>query len=400
MMKTALVVCTLGLLLFTPLISVFTHPAVEDPPWGFFGHRRINRLAVFTLPPEMIGFYKQHIEYITEHAVDPDKRRYATRHEAVRHYIDIDHWDRYPFLEVPRDWTDALIKHTRVSAVTEEGDTLALFEEGNPVDPDSYRRFFREVFMPQYYEDSWSCSCAALDSLLEQPIPNCREILAVDEFSEFGILPYHLLTMQRRLTRAFEERDKQRILQLSTEMGHYIADAHVPLHTTENYNGQLTGQDGIHAFWESRLPELFADEQYDYFVGPAEYIQEPASYFWEVVLASHMLLDSVLAIEKTLSHTYPSDRQFCYEERSGLTIRTQCPTYAQTYHDRLDGQVETRMRASIRAIGSAWYTAWVDAGSPNLGKWKDEAFVEEVAETDTVRSRQGRWKGIRLRPHE
>ena len=65
--------------------------------WGFWGHRRINRMAVFTLPPEMISFYKKHIEYITEHAVDPDKRRYATKHEAYRHYIDIDHWGEYPF---------------------------------------------------------------------------------------------------------------------------------------------------------------------------------------------------------------------------------------------------------------------------------------------------------------
>ena len=52
--------------------------------WGFWAHRRINRMAVFTLPPEMIAFYKKNIEYLTEHAVDPDKRRYATRHEAAQ----------------------------------------------------------------------------------------------------------------------------------------------------------------------------------------------------------------------------------------------------------------------------------------------------------------------------
>ena len=60
--------------------------------WGFFGHKKINRMAVFTLPPEMIKFYKKNIEYITEHAVDPDKRRYAVEGEAQRHYIDIDHY--------------------------------------------------------------------------------------------------------------------------------------------------------------------------------------------------------------------------------------------------------------------------------------------------------------------
>ncbi len=70
--------------------------------WGFWAHKRINRLAVFTLPPEMIVFYKDNIEYISEHAVDPDKRRYATVDEAPRHFIDIDRYGAYPFEELPR----------------------------------------------------------------------------------------------------------------------------------------------------------------------------------------------------------------------------------------------------------------------------------------------------------
>ena len=94
-----------GFLLFSVIVLVSSGLTIQ-PEWGFFGHRRINRLAVFTLPPEMIGFYKKNIEYITEHAVDPDKRRYATRHEAVRHYIDIDHWGTFPFDNVPRSWPE------------------------------------------------------------------------------------------------------------------------------------------------------------------------------------------------------------------------------------------------------------------------------------------------------
>lgn len=372
-------------LLFFPLLSSFILPPAE-PPWGFFGHRRINRLAVFTLPAEMGVFYKRHIEYITDHAVDPDKRRYATRHEAVRHYIDLDHWGHFPFPEVPRDWTDALALYTSMGAITHSGDTLMLFGPGrhrkigdqlfveggwlqgqtDSLPYRQYRRLFREVWMPQYYEDSWACSCDTLENMLAISIPDCRTVFAVDSFSGFGILPYHLLAMQRRLTSAFEERDAEKIIRLSTEMGHYIGDAHVPLHTTENYNGQLTGQDGIHAFWESRLPELYADAHYDYWLGPSRYIEDPGAYYWEVVLASHELLDSVLGVEKLLSNTYPSDQQFCYEERLGATIRTQCEAYAGAYHERLGGQVEARMRAAILAVGSAWYTAWVDAGSPDL----------------------------------
>jgi len=67
-------------------------PLWEPPLWGFFGHQRINRLAVFTLPPEIFKFYKLHIDYITENAVNPDQRRYAVKEEAPRHFIDLDNY--------------------------------------------------------------------------------------------------------------------------------------------------------------------------------------------------------------------------------------------------------------------------------------------------------------------
>ena len=73
------------------LSSFIKHDKVNNH-WGFFGHKRINRVAVFTLPPEMFGFYKEHIEYVTEHAPDPDKRRYAMEGEAECHYLDLDHY--------------------------------------------------------------------------------------------------------------------------------------------------------------------------------------------------------------------------------------------------------------------------------------------------------------------
>ena len=79
-------------------------------PWGFYAHKRVNRYAVFTLPEELVGFYKKHIDHLTEHAVDADKRRYAIKEEAPRHYIDIDHYGENPFQEMPKKWSDAVEK--------------------------------------------------------------------------------------------------------------------------------------------------------------------------------------------------------------------------------------------------------------------------------------------------
>lgn len=363
----------------------------SSPEWGFFGHRRINRMAVFTLPPEMMVFYKKNIEYITDHSVDPDKRRYASRHEGVRHYIDIDQWGTFPFDNVPRNWTDALLRYATFHIVTTKGDTLDLLDyttidENEPgikiasksgkylklgsqdsILYDDYRAFFQYNVLPQYYEDAWPIAVDSLSKMLGTDL-NIKSAHIVDHFSEHGILPYHLLQMQRNLEKAFMDGDATKILRYSAEFGHYLGDAHVPLHTTTNYNGQLTDQVGIHAFWESRIPELFADANFDFFVGKADYLEKPKAYFWDVVLRSHSYVDSVLLIEKLLSEQFPEDLQYCYEDRLENTIRTQCKAYAEAYNRRMDGMVEAQMRRSIHGIGSVWYTAWINAGQPDLRK--------------------------------
>ncbi|HNR56252.1 MAG TPA: S1/P1 Nuclease, partial [Flavobacteriales bacterium] len=85
--KTLLLVVILG----AGLLLAWPDRAIEPArAWGFYGHKRINRMACFTLPPEMFGFYKRHIDFISDHAPDPDRRRYAVPEEAARHYIDID----------------------------------------------------------------------------------------------------------------------------------------------------------------------------------------------------------------------------------------------------------------------------------------------------------------------
>ena len=353
---------------------IFLSAAATDtgPDWGFFGHRRINRLATFTLPPEMMPLFRAQIDYLSEHAVDPDKRRYASEGEAVRHYIDLDHWGRPPFDDLPRRYADALASRGSLLIANARGDTtrwnpdtllasantLLLRSAAHTIDVpyDEYRRlwFIRSA-------DSLQAKALELGIPIEDGVVTLH-----DEFTQHGILPYHLQAHHRRLTEAFVARDVPRILQLAAEMGHYVGDAHVPLHTTENYNGQLTGQTGIHAFWESRLPELFADEAYDYFVGPAEYIADPETYYWGIVMDSHALVDSVLNTERRLREEFPADRQQCFEERLGRQVSVPCSEFSLAWSQEMNGMVEARFRAAIRAVGSAWYSCWVDAGQPDL----------------------------------
>jgi hypothetical protein len=374
------------------LFSLFflgIHPSNLEPQWGFFGHKLVNRMAVFTLPPELSLFYKRHIGYITDHSVDPDKRRYAVPLEGPRHYIDLDHYGQSPFEDLPREWEDLVSHYTDIAALSSKGDTLGLYVFSKRVEehgmlsvpyvdlrsghsssiwvqPNHWEAFVSRFLLPNYNRQDWTFSPIKLHPLLSDTL--AAEYKGLDLFTKHGILPYHLQRQYQMLVQAFRNKDIAKILRYSADIGHYIGDAHVPLHTTSNYNGQFTDQYGIHGFWESRLPELFAEKEYDFFVGKAKYIRNTAQYFWDITLESHDLVDSVLNIEKELSLAFPSDKKYCYEDRLGTAIVQPCFDYSKAYHLGLNGMVEKRMKQTILSIGSIWFSAWIEAGQPKLNE--------------------------------
>src|SRR5690606_36208901 len=186
-----------------------------------------------------------------------------------------------------------------------------------------------------------------------------------DTLLAYGIVPWYIDKMAYRLTLAFQEREVNKILKLSADIGHYIADANVPLHTTENYNGQLTDQHGIHGLWESRLPELFS-EDYDLFTGQAEYVENIQLHAWAAVTQAHEALDSVWMFEAELSEEFKEGKKFAYEERGTMTVKVYSQEFSEEYQRLLNGQVERQMMASIKMTGDIWYTCWVNAGQPDL----------------------------------
>jgi hypothetical protein len=112
----------------------------------------------------MMIFFKPNIGFLSDHAVDPDKRRYMVACEGAHHFLDIDHYRSYPFREIPRDYAAAIRKFS--------SDTLQAFE----------------------------------------------------------IVPWWIQIVMFRLTKAFREKNKYQILKDAADLGHYLADAHVPLH--------------------------------------------------------------------------------------------------------------------------------------------------------------------------
>ncbi|WP_414617598.1 zinc dependent phospholipase C family protein [Dyadobacter sp. 32] len=272
-------------------------------------------MAVYRLPAEMQHFYKRHIDYLTENAVNPDQRRYAVVGEAERHFIDLDVYGDSALKVLPKFWLAAVEK------------------------------------------------------------------IGEDSLRKHGIVPWHLQTASYQLTEAFKAKDARRILRISADLGHYVADAHVPLHTTRNYNGQLSGQDGIHGFWESRLPELFASD-YDLWIGSVAYIDDVTKKAWEIVSASHAASDSVFRFEKELTAAFDQDKKYTYELRNNILTRSYSKDFSERYHRMLAGQVERRMKASVQAVGDFWYTCWINAGQPDLRDMQGFSFDQKEEATE------------------
>lgn len=204
-----------------------------------------------------------------------------------------------------------------------------------------------------------------------------------------GIVPWQIDNSYRQLVKAFYNKDMTRIIKLSADLGHYAADAHVPLHTTSNYNGQFTNQVGIHALWETRIPEMF-HHKYKLMVGPAKYINNVLDFAWSTVLESHHLLDSVLTIEKQLSKSLPKVLQRAYIQRGQQIQPNYSDFYVISYHLALNGMVQRRMKKSIHAIGSLWYSAWVDAGQPDLSKLEKKSIENDSIDLTINKIPKGR----------
>ncbi len=297
--------------------------------WGFYAHRLINRQAIYTLPDKLFAFYKPHLNFIEENSVNADKRRHSVKGEAECHFIDLDEY-------------------------TSGGDTLN--------------------YLPISWNEAISC-------------------YAEENLRKHGIGPWHSYLVFQRLKLAFETHDLNRILKNTSDLGHYIADMHVPLHTTKNYNGQLTGQDGIHALWESSIPEQSA-KKYSLYSRSAKFLQNPAKAIWEVVYQSNVLVSEVLQTEDSLSKVFGQDK-FQINLRNGSPAKSYKVNFVRDYEQSMNGMVESRIKAAIELLGDLIFSAWVLAGEPNLSDVSSSYVIEKQGNNDSVDG-----NAINLRIHE
>jgi hypothetical protein len=266
-----------------------TMPAPTAHAWGFSAHKFIVDRALTMLPQEIRPFYEKFRVTIVEHAIDPDTyRTVGWTAEPPRHFLDMDAWGPFPFAMIPHDFDEA---------VARRGQDFVLKNGTLPWRTDEmYRRL-------------------------------------VDSFSKVNTAPY--------------ARDDIKLF--SSVLGHYVGDSFQPLHANVNYDGQLTGQNGVHSRFETELFERYSGRLH-ITPPPLTRVASVREFAFATLTDSYQLAEPVLAAD-----------------RGAIAGRD---TYDDAYFDaflaRTQPILERRIGEAISGVASVITAAWTEAGKPAL----------------------------------
>jgi hypothetical protein len=278
------------------LIAWLVVPAPVAQAWGLDVHRRITERALDGLPVEIRAFFNEQRAFMIERSIDPDLWRIADLRghlgdEPPNHFLDIDDLgEPPPYTNVPREW---------------------------------------EAFVQRYGEK---------------------------EANIAGRLPWRTEEVYDRLVAALRDAGSGKTpyaasnaRYLAAILAHYVEDGHVPFHAVRNYDGQLTGQRGIHSRFETALmlDHWASFTQRPVVVTP---ISDIRAFMFETLVDSAALTPAVLAAD--------------------LAAAGQEKVYNAAYYDRFRASAgtiaERRMNDAVDAVASVITAAWREAGSPQL----------------------------------
>lgn len=196
--------------------------------------------------------------------------------------------------------------------------------------------------------------------------PDAVERYSRDSLLKHGYVPYHIIEMKHRLTLAFRSQNKDSILFYAADLAHYVADAHVPLHVTANYDGQLTGQKGLHSLWESFIPELSLDGYDLSSKRTARYLKNPEKSIWTALQTAYLLTNDIFLQEKQTSKNFPDSAKYRVQVRRGIEVRSYTSEFAIAYARRLGATINQQLLNSAALTSDFWFTCWVDSGRPDM----------------------------------
>jgi hypothetical protein len=190
-------------------------------------------------------------------------------------------------------------------------------------------------------------------------IEDKKELIAIygdTMVTKQGLLPWATIDTYNKLIQAFKDKNKDNILLYTSDLGHYVGDGHQPMHTMLNYNGQLSGQKGVHARYEISMVDKYIGAIDSSIKNiPVKKVDKPLQFIFDYLADANSVQSVILTADVTSSKMAGSNSNEEYLRL--MWFKTKYVT-------------EVQFNTAVSALASLIYTAWLEAGKPNLKKIK------------------------------
>ena len=171
-----------------------------------------------------------------------------------------------------------------------------------------------------------------------------------------GLLPWATLDTYNKLIQAFKDNNKDHVLLYTSDLAHYVGDGHQPMHTMLNYNGQLTKQKGVHARYEIKMVDMYLkDIDSSITCGDVEKVNAPLQFIFDYIADANSVQSVLL------------DADIIADKLAGSTDNDE---YLRLMWFKTKYVTEIQFNTAVSSLASLIYTAWLNAGKPNLNKLK------------------------------
>src|ERR1700722_13928503 len=203
------------------------------------------------------------------------------------------------------------------------------------------------------------------------------KIYSKDTLMKYGYVPYVVIMEKNNLTNVMRNKNADSILFYAGDLCHYISDANVPLHTTTNYDGQLSKQNGIYALWETQIPQIELNQYNLYANHKASYLKNPEETIWNGIRNAHNLLKEIFEEEIKTSKNFSDSTKYHTQTKNGKQYKNYTDNFAKAYSKKLGGSINDQLIRSANMVSDFWYTCWVDAGKPDLTNLLSTPFTKQ-----------------------
>lgn len=178
-----------------------------------------------------------------------------------------------------------------------------------------------------------------------------------------GVLPWRILDVTQVLRDAMAGGEWDKVVVLAADLGHYVADGHQPLHTTANYDGQLSGNEGIHSMFETFMVNRYLNH-FDRPIPPIPVIEDlPASLFkW--LVESYQEVAGLLAADTWARETLTSQAKAIISQGYDAEPDAITSSYLERLYIQTGLTAWSRLSKATVRLTALWLWAWEAAGKP------------------------------------